>query len=290
MNKYKICKLYWKDIRDKLKPLNPEIVEIIDQISPDQKYPLYRATYPYGFKILKNGKLHIPTEFGFKAIDDPSVPQSVSKDLMYNAGTNPVSIILKNSAEIYLERDSHTIPLYGIIPPGKIFSTWRVLNPNKTHAPAFIWEMTSGARSVFMLPKISEAARHNKIKKEFKISCDKPNSLSKHWNIFKEIANSNTIEEPWNCEFLFFSKNWFKNLDSPDWITLQKYLLKTAWTNSEYLRNLFTWNSVYSVIQETLGIKPNPYVADIAKHLISMVAGEMPGFAPVDDNSAAPVR
>lgn len=284
-----IVKIFWKDIREEVRALNPELSEIIDKIAPAHKYPLYRARYPYGFEILKNGKLYIPTKLGVKPIDDDSVSTDLQNDLMYNSGTSPVSLSLKNCTEIYLEQSTHTIPLYGLIHPGKIFSTWRVLNTEKSHAPAFLWQMTSGARSIFMLPKISETLRHNKIKKELEISCEKPRTLFDQWRVFKGIANSNITDDPWSSEILFFSGKWFKNLHDPAWSMFYKHLLETAWGGSEYLRNLFTWNTVYSMIQQKLDIKPNPYVADITKHLIAMGVQEMPGFAPANTDNIAPI-
>lgn len=290
-NLHKLIKTSWKNVREEVWLVNQKLVEIIDQIDPSEDYVMYKATYPYGEEILKKGKLYLPNNApSMVSLEDSTLTNEIRENLGYNIGTNPVSLILKGSAEIFMFMDNHTIPFfYGIIPPGKVFSTWRVLMPLVCHSPAFLWNISAGARSLFMLPKISEYAAHQKLKKELRIRVDAPISLLDHWQVFKEIVNSPHSNCEWCFEIIYFSKKWFENLNENKWKEFYLYLLKNAWEGSDFWRNQFTWDLIFSQIQKNKNLKPNPYIADTVKHLLTTAVGAVPAFAPALSDLAAPI-
>jgi hypothetical protein len=149
--------------------------------------------------------------------------------------------------------------------------------------------MTAGARSLFLLPKISESASHNQLKKAFHLKTEKPTNLLDHWKIFKEITNHPAFGEKWETELLFFSREWFETLNDKSWLTFKSYLLGYAWNNSEFWRNQYTWDAIFSLIAKRKNMKPNPYHVDIVKHLFALGVGAVPGFQPAIDNSVAPI-
>ena len=281
----------WESIRGKLSKVNPELAKIIDEISPNKSYKLYQANYPYGVNIVKNGVLQIPNNHGENfPITHSETPNDIKNNLSYNLNTNPVSIVLKNSVEIFLSHENHTLSLYGLIKPGHVFSTWYILGNNfESNGPPFLWDMTSGARSFFLLSKISNQSGYARLRKVFSLSSDKPKLLIDHWNVFREIANSDQFNQPWETELLFFGKKWFDDLDDTAFSKLQTYLFKNAWRGSDYARNQFIWNFIYSTIQRKKGIKIDPYIAETVKHLFGMASGYVSGFAPSIDNIAAPL-
>jgi hypothetical protein len=284
-------KVEWNQISETFKALNPELGQIIDEISPDKSFGLYKCRYPYGEKILSSGVFQVPDNNGSTIpITHQNTPKDIKQDLSYNSNANPVSMILKNSSELFLTQNNHSLSLYGLITPGKIFSTWIVLNSSKiTHAPPFFWDMTAGARSFFMLSKLYNQSGYARLRKAFSLSCDKPKFLFEHWKIFKEIAQDRAFTQPWETEILFFGKKWFDQLHDPKFIFFKNYLLDKAWQSSDYVRNQFIWNYIYSTIQRKNSIKTDPYLAETVKHLFGMASGSMSGFAPSIDNLAAPV-
>src|SRR3990167_11373570 len=118
-------------------------------------------------------------------------------------------MVLHNALEMFITLEDRVIP-FSINKPGNIFGLWRVLDrPNEeklSHTSVFIWNMTAGARSMFMLPKVSEALAHNKLKQGLGIGIDKPRDLLDHWKVFREIAKQPEFTEDWYVEVLFFSK------------------------------------------------------------------------------------
>lgn len=277
----------WREVRGQVEQLNPELFAIIDAIDPP--YPLFEAVYPFGWYMMKNGKLFLPVNQQTLPIDHPEVPSRLKELLSYNLESNPISLILENSAEIFFEMEDRTIPLYGLIKPGYIFGVWRALNPLFSHCPAFLWDMTAGARSLIMLPKISESSGHDRLKKAFQLKEEKPRSLLQHWKVFREIANHESFNYEWNTKILYFTKDWFTHLQDKAWQDFAIYLYTKAWQGSEFWRNQFTWDLIYSVIAKQLGFKPNPYIVDTVKCLINMAIGALPGFTVATDDVAGPI-
>ncbi|HVV68175.1 MAG TPA: hypothetical protein VHE99_03935 [Gammaproteobacteria bacterium] len=284
-----IQELQWHEVRHEVAKTNSTLAKIIDELDPSPEYTLFKVKYHFGSEILKNGYLYIPNANN-ELVPLSSTPAKIQDKLSYNNFTNPVSLVLNNAVEFFLVVGENTIPLYGLIRPGKIFGTWRILNPQETHSPAFIWDMTAGARSIFMLPKIAESAKYSKLQRTFQLRSEKPTSLLDHWNIFKGMANHPEFGESWSVDVLFFTKKWFECLNDKEWNDLKVYLLEVAWKSSEFFRNQFMWNLAFSLIQKEYNLKPNPYTVDIVKHLLAMGIGAMPGFASALDDSAAPIR
>jgi len=289
--KASLQELTWQQAREAVIKVNPKFAKVVDEINPSKEYTVFRAIYPYGAEILKNAVLYLPNNNGeLIAITDSNISNHVRESLDYNMQSNPASLVLKNSIELFITLDDRTVPsLYGLVTPGKIFGTWRVLNPQKALQSAFIWDMTAGARSLFMLPKISEAERHKKLKRAFQINADVPRTQMDHWYIFREIANHHSITTSWHTELLFFSKKWFEHLNDKAWMPFYYFLLTTAWQGTEFWRNQFFWDILFSTIQKNRNLKPSPYISDTVKYLFAIGVGSMPGFYPALDDISGPI-
>lgn len=241
--------------------------------------------------MLKNSLLYLPDTL------DKTVPFSgnlinpqIKQKLAYCQGSNPVTFVLKNSVELFIELDDRVIP-FSIVREGNFFGTWRFLDIEETHCPqTSIWGMTAGARSIFMLPKISKATGHNKLLNNFHISTDKPKTLLDHWKVFRSLANAPNFGESWNTELLYFTGKWFENRNDKAWATFYHHLLNNAWQGSGYWRNQFIWELLFSIIEKNRNIKPPPYLTKIVKHLLSMATGSTLGFSPAIDDSLAPIK
>lgn len=287
-----IKKLTWDDIRKVVTQINPEVANIIDSLSPSSKYTLYAIDYPFGSEIVKKGCLYLPSEGGILVpLTSSQISDTVREDLNYNFGSNPVTLILEKSVELFVMTEGQNAPLlYGLIPAGAIISTSIILSRGISQHPAFIWDLTAGTRSIFMLAKISKMAGFRRLKRAFHLQSDKPNKLIDHWDIFKELANQQAFGERWSTKLLAFSKKWFDHLDDTAWDKFHLYLLKSARHATEFSRNEFIWGLVFSFIQRYKHIKPNPYISDTVKHLLKIGVGAIPGMAPAIDEMGAPIR
>lgn len=283
--------LDWKAVREDVLKHNPTLTSIIDELNPDESYKFYRAVYPFGSEILENGIFKLPNSSGqLVPITDPSLPDSIREDLSYNYNSNPVSIVLKNSVELFISLEDRIAP-HSFIETGTLFGLWKILDPTVSHCPpVFTWGMTAGARSLFMLSKISERASHDRLKKEYRLNVDKPRDSKDHWKVFRGIANNKNFSEKWTAELLFFSKKWFSHLDDPKWIRFENYLLKKAWESTQFWRNQYIWDLTFTRIQSRKRLKSSAYFSDLVKHILTMGVGAVPGFSPAIDNSAGPIK
>jgi hypothetical protein len=291
--KSRLIQVDWADIRAKIEGLNPVLAELIDDLNLDpKKYLLFKATYPFGTESIKEGKFYLPNSSGqMVPLTDNRITQVIRDQLSYNIGSNPVSIVLKNTLELFIKLNGNTIlSPYGLIPPGKIFSTWRILSPAMSHQPAFLWHICAGARSLLMLPKIMSVTNFKKLKRKFHLYSEMPKEPYTQWELFRELANHDEFGEDWHCEVLYFGKRWFDHLDDKKWALFKMYLYKCAWDGSEFWRNQFIWDLVLSTIQRNRNLRPDPYIADTVKYLISMGVGAVPGFAPAIDDTAGPIK
>ncbi len=285
----RLDKLSWAEVRNAAHGVNPELADIIDELNPGKTHWLAKAIYPYGSLAMNKSVLMLPNPQGkIVSITDESLDPSLREELGYNLNSNPVSLVLKNTFEIYLPLEDRTIPLSGLIAPGTAFGAWRVLNPHKAEHPAFIWDMTAGARSVFMLPKITEAKKHHVLTKKYGVTADVPRSLMGHFEVFKQLSECPLFNPQWDAEILYFPHVWFTHLEENKWARFYKYFQNAAWGGSEFWRNLPIHNLIFSLILKDYESRPSAYIMDTAKYLINMAMGALPGLAPARSNLAGP--
>lgn len=285
-------KLTWKALRKRVQKVNPRLAQLIDKLDPDDSYTLFLAKYPYGSNILVDGRLYLPTANGGSiAFEDPAVGPDIQHQLNYVMGTNPMTLVLSNTVELFISVEDRIIP-YKLIEPGAIFGTWGIIEYfNQTTFFTFktLWDMTAGARSIFLLPKISDVSAFNKIQKKFDIKSDVPKRLIDQWSIFTDIANNSNFTQPWEVELIYFSRKWADSMHDPAWQEFNSYVYNLAWRASEFWRSQFCWDLTFSRIQAKRNIKPCPYVADIASHLLATSVGAVSALKPLIDNTAAPI-
>jgi len=146
--------------------------------------------------------------------------------------------------------------------------------------------LTSGVRSTFMLPSVTDTANHNQLAKRYGLLADKPQGLKDHWAIFKELAEKQNCD--WRSEFMYFSNNWFKNLEDPAWMKLYNYFLKSNRLAYEFWRNFLSWQITFDQVEQSKNMKYSSYTLDTAKHLFAIAVGSLPGFRPATDESSLP--
>ncbi len=290
--RYNVEELSWSSIREDVVNTNSALAKIIDQINPTKELSFLKISYPYGSEIFKNGSFYLPNSSGqLVPIEHQTIHPHIKNLLTYPSASIPVCLILKNSIELSMALKDRIISFCGLITSGELFGEQQIFSSEESgKLPLFLWNITAGARSIFMLPKISEKEKHNKLKKTLRLKQNKPKNYLDHWEIFRSIANNSDFQHPWTTEILFFPKNWFDHLHDPAWSDFYHYILKSLWKKAEFSYNQLLWNTIFSIIQNDKDIKPNLYTANTVKHLLAIGAGAFPGFAPTTDNTAAPTH
>ena len=251
--------------------------------------------FPYGALKGDTKNIFLPTmEGGSYILSEKEAPVDVLKYLGYGKDGSPLGMALEKSFELFvdLKQDGITVP-WSTYRPGNIFPLTRVLNRenSRIYAPNGVLSVSSGARSVFMLPNIGCATQHINLLRDFKIHHSAPKNLNDHWAVFKEIIDSNVIENNWRSCLIYFSEAWIKKLHHDKaWLKLKAYLHTLAWDRFDYEHNRIYYDIACSITQKKYNLKPNPYIADTARHLYAIALGAAPGYIPACNNEALPVE
>jgi hypothetical protein len=282
----------WEQVRLQVMMLNPELAAAIDKVSPNGEDILYLMHFPFGSKIFESGMAFIPTNDGRVApLSDPHIPQEIANNLRRRF--LPVSLILDKSAEVFFSIDNSLVTV-NYLERGSFFGLWEAFDPPKSHYIKDIWNISSGARSLFLVPKTTDAASYKGLRNFYKIRSKSPKDNYGHWETFVEIANSPHFDQVWTTDILVFPDTWMNKIaNEPSWLPLKVYCLEYCWRQSQYWRNKVTFDIVWELFTtELMGgqLKPNPYHISLVKHLSLIGTSVLPGFAVAhDDNQAAPI-
>lgn len=290
-----VVKTQWSHIRQRVRAVEPVVAEMIDSLNPDKKFPLFLAYYPYGGLIGDTESPLLPAiNGGFYRILDQHAPKEITTHLAYGHANAPLGMILEKNFETFIDLPDEgiTIP-WEILSPGIFFPLNKILsNPKsqRVYPSNKVLTAVSGARSTFMLPNIGSATQHNNLKRDYRIETATTKLPYEHWQLFKEIVNSPIINCDWRSCLIYFSENWINKIHGDKtWLPLKAYLHQKAWERSEYLRSHMYYEAGFSVIQKKRNLKPDPYLADTARHLIAIALGEAPGYVPACSDDFLPV-
>ncbi|HLB56056.1 MAG TPA: hypothetical protein VJK30_01815 [Coxiellaceae bacterium] len=282
--------LTWKNARKYLCDINPDLTKIIDDWNPDNSFGFYKGVYQYGDLLLEEGKLCLPFSNGeFVYLTDSRISEKIKADLNYSSF--PISILIQKSAEVYFEVNNRVIPLV-IFPSGIPLGLLETLDPIGSCCIRNIWNVSIGARSAFMIPKISDRETHNKLAKEFNLSISKPNSSFDHFEIFKQLARSEkNSDSSWTSDILFMNRKWFEtDYNNYHWLKFNNYLHEYMVRYSSYTRNKSTVDVMYQLFVkelETGNKRTFAHLFDTLKHIVSIMVGAAPSFRPARNDECA---
>ncbi len=289
-----LVKTSWANVRKRVAKVNPPLAALVDKINPDKGYPLYLAYYPYGSITGDTETPFLPKMDGTDyRLSDPNAPKDVVNDLGYGLGSCPFGMLLEKNLEYFadLKNEYGTIP-WAIISPGTFFPLTRIFcrKEDPFYTPNKALTTTAGARSIFMLPNIGCATNHANLKRDYNIHSTAPKMPYDQWHTFKEIVSAPISNCNWRSCILYFSKKWVdKILNDKTWISIKTYLLETAWRRFEYDRNRIYYDIAFSLIQKKRCLKPNPYLADTARHLFAVILSAAPGYVPATNDDLFPL-
>lgn len=286
-----LIKVYWSDIRSKVAKVEPKFAAIVDELDPDQSFPLYLAYYPYGALKGDTRSTFFPDDkASYYRVTDANAPKDVVKHLGYSKNSAPLALLLEKNFELFIDLKEQGITIPRVVySPGALFPLSRILSRHseRTYAPNGLLTMTAGTRSVFMLPNIGCATNHINLQRDFNVQSEAAKSLYDHWHVFKELT---AVDCDWRACLVYFSQNWLDKLYSDKrWLSLRLYLHEMAWHHYEFERNHFYYDVAFSTIQKKRNLKPNPYLADTARHLLITALGAAPGYTPATTEDALPL-
>ena len=285
-------KLYWEDVRDQVRSVNPQLAGIIDNINPGKDYPLVKASYRFGDLIVEDGHANLPTQDGtLLPATDVYFQKQLKDQLTYSP--IPVFLTLKNANELFVNTSSRAIPL-NLFYPGSLLGLFEYLDYMFDRQSTARWNVSAGARSIFTLPKMNEIAGFKRLKIAYGLDSGlQPRYLTDHWRVFCNIVRHQNFDQNWDNEILFFTKSWLTDHSKdPTWFAFRDYLFKHAWNQAQFAISKVGLNlswEYFSTAISARNLKPIPYLIDHVKHILLTAAGRWPGFIPADtSNQVAP--
>jgi hypothetical protein len=291
-NRRGVVKIYWDKLRERTVQVQPIFTELVDELELDKSFEFYLAYYPYGALIGDAKSFLLPkAEGGSYRLLDSEAPKEIMQHLGYGKDSAPFTMVLEKNLEFYvdLKTKKMTMPR-SIHAPGSFFPMTRILslkNPHHYGISSLQYGM-AGTRSTFLLPSVGCAEDHRYLQKQYGVKAPAAKTLYSQGPLFTEIANFAAID--WRCCVVFFPVKFVDKLhNDPRWTKLKLYLYDLGWQGSEYQRNNPSNDIAFSFFQEKYNLKPNPYLADTARHLVAIALGAAPGYAPATNEDFLPL-
>ncbi len=256
----------WAEVKQDVRNVNPTLYDIIENMTQSQSLKLIKGHYTYGSDIYEANKI---------------VEQELGTLL------SPLMLQMDKSCERYLTAGDRVIPL-DLYSPGNLIGldqSVSILNqtPKKPQP-----NISAGARSAFMLPKITDARAHKRLNNNFQFNLNPPTDISEHWHIFKAITSHiSHRQDPWHTTLLLFPQEWLQKALEEKWLEFQNFILLEALKELE-LYNFHngicgTWEIFANTIR-CRNLKPGPYLTDTIKHILMISENYIPGYKIINND------
>ncbi|GJM07470.1 MAG: hypothetical protein DHS20C10_12040 [marine bacterium B5-7] len=195
----------------------------------------------------------------------------------------PLGVFLDKGCEVFLETKNRVIPLR-LLMPGDIFGAFEVTDYLFHRKKPVRWSISSGARSIFILNKLSDAIALKRLRRKYSFSSMiNGKHFEDHWSLFQHISADKTVDHCWNSQLVFFTEHWFKHFGDPAWEPFYNLIFKRSWGQAQLSVDrtamVSLWQHVLDLISER-GISPNHYMLDTVKHLLLIAQRKGIGYTP----------
>lgn len=289
----RLRKLRWQDIRDDVINSDPDLAVIIDAIDPSDELSLIEATYLYGDLVVKDGQLTLLScSDDFFVTDHHSCLADIRYILSYQA--IPLFLTLENDNEVFIHTHSRVVPL-NLFRAGSLLGLFESMDTIFNTASYPLWSVAAGARSIIMLPKISDSHHFKKLSSYYDIPITtRLKYFVDHWEVFRLIATHKNFTQAWKNRVLFFSREWL----SEDFLKknpeFANYLFAKSWNQVKFAMSKLNASLVWELFSEAISVRnlsPRPYLADQVKHLLSIAEKRSNGLQIADESqTVAPIN
>ncbi|MCW5589745.1 MAG: hypothetical protein KIT27_08805 [Legionellales bacterium] len=279
----------WDDVREQVNFLNPSLAQAIDTLSLTKNHVLYQVDYPFGFEIFQKGEFHFPHATN-GSIGLAALPSTIQQQLDYLGAGMPLAMVLNRTLEEYYCLNGRIIP-FSLIKAGELLGYKLFVSAENLYTPQEKLNcISAGARSIFFLPKITEHGAHQRLRKIFDVSADKPQNILQHWQIFRSLVNNPLSEEPWKLRLLIFGRQWLTFLKEGEVNALKLYLQQYHLEKTLFWRNEYLFRLLLLQLNRMQNMRINRYVLDTIYYLLQVSLGVLPGFDVALNEDSAPIH
>lgn len=269
----KAVKKTWADIKSEVQTLNPELVDIFEEIGLDNEV-VYEVRYPYGMTIADEHFFYMPDENG-------NIKKISSDDY-------PYMVLMDKTLELFLETNTRMVPdlLYQ---PGNFMPMTIELSPNGLASkPSSPFCLVSGARSISLMPLSTNNNAFYTLKSKHGFVTDEED-VNGQFEIFKTISNN--VNSKWRSRLYVFESLLCKNVrKDPKYRPLLMLLYEQSIRISAFKRNSIYLDYPLTEILTSRNISIRPFSTEIIKQIILIALGVGIGFAPLDNEDKLPLN
>ena len=255
----KIFSTTWKQASETLSSQHPELLQHINAIfKTNTRLEVHTVKYSYGDTILKHGILNNTASDSFA-----------------------FGLVLNGGLEVFIEREDEPdkIATLAMLKPGNILFLDQDLESSVF--PLALQNATSGARSIFLLPRIGNSDRYWRLARRHNIPFDPPHSLLQQWNVFVQLAQS--AKSNWHSTLLLFPHAWLEQKGSD---ALIKYLKRQTIPTPQFSIHK---HQLDSIIDKLIEERSEICSGQILKNMFAIANGDLPGFSLAKDQTFAPI-
>lgn len=168
------------------------------------------VSYDFASYILQGGQFYLPDGVqGSSPYRSEDVTRSLKNFIGDNVALIPFGIVKNGHLEVFWDAKSRIIPRGQHVRGGLCGLRTFAMEP-KDFNFKHTWTITSGSRTLILLPSIKDIGRFKRIKRHYNIQSELPKDYLDHWHIFKGIYES--VEPCWKTDVIFFSDKMIKRM------------------------------------------------------------------------------
>ncbi len=280
--------LCWSDSRETISAVDYELAKLIDEVSPDDSFLMYKAEYSYGDLLGDETSFYYPIDGKLVELKSTADAQLIEA-LSYAGNSIPLAMVLSKNFELFFPSESFSIPYYSFN-PGSMFALPREFATNQgSYFPPGLFRLNAGARSTFLLANLNNHFHFKKIQDYFGYNEVAPNSIFKHQKLFKQL--NNIAETSWRAEILFFSQKWVDCMKKDDaWYKIKNYLIAKLASKYAFRQSAKYYDYIFEVIQARLRLKVDSYLVSIVRHILAIIVGDQLAFSPAVTEDSLPLK
>lgn len=288
--------LTWDEIAEEIRALDAELYETMGEIAQDKSFTLYEVRYPYGEYIVdQQGDFRLPDQNGdLHAINSGRLPSKIAEDLGYHSPAIAFGMMLEGTLQLFTEDNVPTqkepwISSNRIFEPGDLIALNRTLDYPTIYQEISRWRMSSGVRTPYMIPGISDKIKFSRICKELGANLLPPRNQQEHWLSLCHLSNLSSFPKLWYTRVLFFGKKWLSRQDSTPVKLFRLLLYRHAFEKSSLTRNMFAFNLSWEDVVATINHKDvDRYILQMSRHIIDAALGNAIAYQIAVSNLAGP--
>ena len=279
----------WREVRDVVESLNPELASRLDALADQYGrhgqgtgLMLWRGTYGFGSMIVEGGKFRAPCQ-----ANDRACIHCHEALTSLQLGTLPVALVESNSVEVFVSNvmDPRQVVSKRVIEAGELFGVFEALDALEQPAKVEVasWSVSAGARSALLIkPKISYEQFQAKLNVGFPTRRWSQIEQS-DWELIKEIMAQ--VESTWKVDILLIPSDLYSG-ESPEALKLRHLLYAIGWSQSRSIRRalaieLGLREACFRSSENQSVRRQSRIVIPVLAQLINIASGDAPALVPI---------